>query len=159
MRRPTRRDLPLLFLVLAAVVLVGVVLLRDTGRDDPYEDYCAVVVEHRSELGAALTTGKQQTGLLRALPAFEDLAAASPDDIRADWRIVVERVSGLRDALAAADVDPASYDAAKPPEGLDPAQVKAIEVAADRLAATDMATALSRVQQQARDVCKTPLSL
>ncbi len=159
MRRPTRRDLPLLFLVLTAVVLVGVVLLRDTGRKDPFADYCATVVDHRAELGAALTTGKQQTGLLRSLPAFEELAAAAPDDIRADWRIVVERVRGLRDALAAAGVDPSSYDAAKPPEDLEPAQVKAIESAATRLAAADMATALGRVQQQARDVCKTPLSL
>ncbi|MEV5002066.1 hypothetical protein [Nocardioides sp. LML1-1-1.1] len=159
MRRPGRRDLPLLVLVLAAVVLVGVVVLRDTGREDPFEDYCAAVVDHRSELGAALTTGKQQTGLLRALPAFEDLADKSPEDIRADWRIVVERVSGLRDALAEAGVDPESYDAAKPPEGLDPAQVRAIQTAATRLAAADMATALGRVQQQARDVCKTPLSL
>lgn len=158
MRRPTRRDLPLLFLVLAAVVLVGVVLFRDAGAEDPYEDYCNAVVEHRSELGAALQAG-DQTGLLRALPAFEDLAAEAPDDIRADWRIVVDRVTGLRDALADAGVDASTYDAEKPPAGLTDAQVKAIASAATRLTASDTGTAIGRVQQQARDVCKTPLSL
>lgn len=158
MRRPGRRDLSLLFLVLAGVVLVGVLLFRDTGRDDPYEAYCSAVVDHRSELGAALTAGKE-TGLLRALPAFEDLADKAPDDIRADWRLVVDRVGALRDALTEAGVDPSSYDAAKPPAGLEPAQVKAIETAATQLAAQDTTTAIGRVQQQARDVCKTPLSL
>lgn len=158
MRALSRGDLPLLAVAVAALALTGV-LLFDGGEDDgPYDSYCSAVEEHRSELGSALNAGKE-TGLLRALPAFEDLAAKAPEDIRDEWRIVIDRVRGLQDALDTAGVDAASYDFSKPPADLAADDRKAIEAAATRLGSADTAAALAGVEQQARDVCKSPLSL
>lgn len=158
MRGLSRGDLPLLAVAVVAVGLTGVLLVDGGEDEDPYDAYCSAVEEHRSEIGAALNAGKE-TGLLRALPAFEELAAAAPDDIRDEWRIVIDRVSELEAALDAAGVDAASYDFAKPPADLAADDRKAIETAATRLGSTDTAAALAGVEQQARDVCKSPLSL
>lgn len=158
MRAPTARDLPLVALVVAAAVLVGFLVLRDGGSESRFESYCSAVEEHRAELGAALGAGKE-TGLLRALPVFEDLASKAPDDIEDEWRIVVDRVTELEAALDAAGVDAAAYDFAHPPAGLDAEDREAIATAATRLGSADTAAALTGVEQQARDVCKSPLSL
>lgn len=158
MRRPTRSDLPLVAVVVAVVVVAGFLVLRDTASDDPFASYCAAVEEHRSELGAALGAG-EETGLLRALPVFEDLAAQAPDDIRDEWAVVVDRVGELQAALDAAGVDAAAYDFEKPPAELAAEDREAIETAATRLGSADTASALAGVEQQARDVCKSPLSL
>jgi uncharacterized protein (DUF1778 family) len=58
-----------------------------------------------------------------------------------------------------AHVDPSTYDAKHPPAGVTAAQRQAIAEAATRLGSTSSLTALDAVQQQARDVCHTPLSL
>lgn len=158
MRALSRGDLPLLAVAVLAVALTGVLLVRGGDDDTPYDAYCSAVEEHRSELGSALDAGKE-TGLLRALPAFEDLASKAPEDIRDEWRIVIDRVSELQAALDAAGVDAASYDFARPPADLAADDRKAIETAATRLGSVDTAAALTGVEQQARDVCKSPLSL
>jgi hypothetical protein len=143
----------------AVVALVaGFVLFRTTRDDDPFASYCDEVVAQRDKLGAALAAGAE-TGLIRALPSFQALERKSPDDIRPDWRLVVARISDLEDALAAAGVDAASYDRERPPAGLSQAKKDAIDAAAARLGSQETNTALRRVDQQARDVCKTPLSL
>lgn len=148
----------LVVLLLAVAGVAAYLLVRSDDADDPFADYCDAVVDHREEIGAARSAGAT-TGLLRALPAFEELAEEAPQDIRDEWRTVVDRVRDLRDALDDAGVDAASYDPAKPPEGLTGDQEEAIETAAVRLGADDTAAALAGVEQQARDVCKTPLSL
>ena len=148
----------LLVVGLVAVVVVGLLVLRGRGEDDPFASYCDAVTDHRDDVGAALSAGPT-TGLLRALPSFEALADESPDDIRADWRLVVERVSALKKALDDAGVDAATYSFDQPPTGLPADDKAAIDTAAARLGAADTATALAHVEQQARDVCKTPLSM
>lgn len=158
MRRPTRRDLPLLLVLVLVGGLLAYLLLRQAEPDDPFARYCEEVEEHQAAIGAARSAG-ETTGLIRALPAFEDLAAQAPDDIADEWRIVVSRITDLRDALADADVDPAAYDPEKPPQGVGTADLEAIKVAALRLGSRETAAALTGVEQQARDVCQTPLSL
>ncbi|MBM7520218.1 hypothetical protein [Nocardioides nitrophenolicus] len=154
-----RRILPLV--VVAALVVafaVGLLLVRGSGDDDPFADYCAAVAEHRQDVGAALSAGPT-TGLLRALPSFEALAKESPDDIAGDWRLVVERISALKKALDSAGVDPATYRFDQPPADLPADDKASIDAAAAGLGSADTATALAHVEQQARDVCKTPLSM
>lgn len=158
MRRPRRSDLPILVVIVLVIAVAVVFWVRETGDDDPFADYCSEVEAQRSAVGAALGAG-ERTGLIRALPSFEALADKAPDDISDEWSTVLAKVTALRDALAAADVDPASYDAAKPPQGLDEADRKAIQAAGIGLGSQEMARALAGVQQQARDVCKTPLGL
>ncbi|PWN02783.1 hypothetical protein DJ010_10210 [Nocardioides silvaticus] len=131
--------------------------------DDPYavpdrfEDYCEEVAEQQTAIGQALESGGEATGLIRALPSFEALAEKAPDDIADDWEVVVERIDVLVGALEDAGVDPESYNRRKPPTGLDREQRDAIDAAAVALVSTTTAQAMSSVQQQARDVCKTPL--
>lgn len=145
--------------VVVAVALVGGFLwLRGSDDEDPFASYCSEVESRREQVGAALSAGPQ-VGLIRALPSFEALAAKAPQDIRADWQLVVARVSDLADALSAAGVDAATYDRADPPASVSAEDRQAIDTAAVRLGSRETAAALSRVQQQARDVCKTPLSL
>ena len=150
------------FAVAAAAALL--VALAGCGEDDdPYavpdrfEGYCEEVAEQQAAIGRALESGGEATGLIRALPSFEALAEKAPDDIADDWEVVIERIDGLVGALEDAGVDPASYDRRKPPTGLDREQRDAIDAAAVALVSTTTAQAMSSVQQQARDVCKTPL--
>lgn len=140
---------------------VGLTLLLAGGLagcgEDPVERYCEEVRAQQEPLTEAAATGA--TGLLLALPSFEALRAAAPEDLAAAWTVVVSRVSALDEALDAAGVDPAAYDPAQPPPGLDEEEQAAIDAAASRLLTDAMSEALDSVQQQARDVCKTPLSL
>ncbi|WP_323793536.1 hypothetical protein [Nocardioides sp.] len=124
---------------------------------DGVERYCEEVSEQQLALTEAAASGA--TGLLEALPSFEALRAESPSDIAADWAVVVQRVSVLEEALADADVDPATYDPENPSDDLSDEDQAAIAAAASGLVTPAMVEALGRVQQQARDVCKTPLSL
>lgn len=152
--------------VLAGALLTAVVVAgcgSDVDPDDPagdvperFADYCAVVREEQPTLSEALARGAR-VGLLDALPSFQRLREASPDDLADEWSIVVSRVEVLRDALSDAGVDPATYDPLEPPQDLTDAEIAAIEVGASSVAAEPVQEALDGVEQQARDVCKTPL--
>ena len=72
---------------------------------------------------------------------------------------MIGRLTALQDALKAADVDAATYDAAHPPASLTAAQRRAITAAATAVGGVETVTALNAVQQQARDVCHTPITL
>ncbi len=142
--------------VSTAVGLVLLVVVSACGTD-PVDRYCQEVRTQQKPLteAAAATDG---TGLLQALPSFEALRSRAPEDLVDSWAVVVQRISALRDALAAADVDPAAYDPEDPPDGLSEDDQAAIAGAASGLVTKAMTEALGSVQQQARDVCKTPLS-
>lgn len=149
----------------AAAVLLVAVSGCGSDDDDPYavperfQEYCAEVETHQADIGEALNTGGEATGLIKALPSFEALAAKAPDDIADDWEVVVERIGELVDALDAAGVDPESYDRRDPPAGIDQEQKEAIDAAAVALVSATTGLAMSSVQQHARDVCGTPLLL
>ncbi|MXG90720.1 hypothetical protein [Nocardioides flavescens] len=151
MTRLVARALP------AAVLLLGGAVAGGCG-DDPQAAYCDAVESHRAELGELLGSGGPDA-LLRALPVFRDLAAKAPSDLRDEWRTVVDAVEGLSDALDAAGVDAATYDRDSPPAGVTDAQRDAIDAAAGDLTSPATVTAFEGVQQQAKDVCGTPLSL
>lgn len=142
-------------LLLAALLLAG--LLAGCGGD-PQEEYCEAVKDRQEEL-TEITTSGERTALLEALPVFRDLAAEAPSDIRHEWRQVVSSLEGLEEALDEAGVDPATYDARKPPPGLVEEERQRIEAAAGEVASNRTVEALAGVEQHARDVCKTPLSL
>ena len=144
--------------VLVLVAGAAAVFLATWGDDDPYAAYCSEVEEQQQPLTEAFASG-QTTGLIRALPSFRVLAERAPDDISDDWTVVIDRVEELEAALQAAGVDPESYDRRDPPAGLEPGDKEAIDAAALALVAPDAHDAFANVEQQARDVCQTPLSL
>ena len=125
---------------------------------DRQETYCAAVEEHQQEL-TRITTGGQRDALLRALTIFKDLEAKAPADVTDEWQQVVGRIEDLDEALRAADVDPSTYDPDDPPAGLGDEDRARIEAAARELASGPTRQALTDLDQQARDVCHTPLSL
>jgi hypothetical protein len=120
--------------------------------------YCDRVTEHQVQLGEITSSG-DRTALIKALPIFEDLRAAAPDDVADDWQLVVTRVRALNTALSDAHVDPATYDPKHPPPGLSTEDRRRIRTAAAELAAADTQDALARVQQEVLDVCHTPLEM
>lgn len=137
----------------------------ESSDDDPYaiperfQAYCEEVEDRQVQISDALASGGETSGLIRALPSFEALAAKAPDDIADDWDVVVDRIHDLVDALDAAGVDADDYDRRDPPAGLEPDDKAAIDAAATALVSATTGRAMSSVQQQARDVCKTRLAL
>ena len=142
-------------LAVLAAVSVPVV---GCGDDDPFEAYCKEVKAQRESLSEDLASDTG-TSLIDALPEFEQLQDKSPDDLKDEWDTVTTRIGDLVEALEDAGVDPATYDHRKPPAGLTADEVDAIEAAARALATPEMKAALDGVEQQARDVCKTPMTL
>lgn len=138
-------------LLVLATVAVGC-------SDDPYADYCEVVTDNQEELTGIIGDGGSDV-LLRALPIFRELEDAAPSDIRDDWKIVVSGLTALESALEDADVDPATYDREALPEGVSDEERDRIDAAAQDLRSADSVAAYTAVEQQARDVCKTPLRL
>lgn len=150
-RRPTRLPIAVVAGLVLAVGLAGC-------SGDPYEDYCDAVVEHRQELSETLGEGGP-AALLEARPTFEVLHEKAPDDIADDWQVVVNALTGLEEALQDAGVDPASYDRESPPAGLTSEEQGRIDAAAADVGSERTRNALQAVEQQARDVCHTPLTL
>jgi hypothetical protein len=139
--------------VAVVLLLVG---LATTGCGDQQDKYCDAVKDHRQELGSVLGDGSADA-LLDALPILRDLADQAPDDIRDEWKTVIDAVEGLQQALEDAGVDPATYDRDHPPAGLSQADKDDIDAAARELTSEQTVSAFSGVDQQAKDVCGTPL--
>ena len=143
-----------LVLALAVTLLAGVL----AGCGSEQDAYCDAVTDHQQEL-SDIVGGGEPDALLQALDAFHDLEDTAPSDIADEWQQVVSSVEGLQEALDDAGVDPATYDRSRPPAGLTDEQRKAIDAAASRLGSAETAQALQDLDQQARDVCHTPLTL
>lgn len=152
--------------IVAGVLVVAMVGAAGLGaltfldeEEDPFETYCSEVEEQREPLGEALAAGGDSAGLILALPIFRELMERSPDDLADEWSTVVANVQELADVLEDAGVDPATYDRADLPEGVTTAEREQIDQAAIALGSPAMRDAMAGVQQQARDVCGTPLVL
>ena len=145
----------LVLAVVAAVITVFLVTRDDAG---PYGDYCAEVQAQQRPLTEAAALGAPQA-LLVALPSFVRLSDRAPGDLVDEWAVVVQRITALSDALDEAGIEAATYDPDKPPADLTSADQARLTAAASGLLTVSMKLALDSVQQQARDVCKTPLSL
>jgi hypothetical protein len=142
----------------AAALLLVAGLAVAACADDPEADYCNAVEERQQALGEVLAAG-DQAALLEALPIFRELAKEAPSDIRDEWQTVIGALTALEEALEDAGVDPATYERNNPPPGLSQEEKDRIDAAAAELANPRTSKALSGVEQQARDVCQTPLFL
>ena len=141
-----------------ALVTVASVVFLLAGCADQKEKYCDTVEDHQQELGEVLGDGTPDA-LLKALPIFRDLRDEAPEDIRDEWKTVIDALEGLQQALEDAGVDAATYDREHPPEGVSQDDRDAIDAAARELTSDATVTAFSGVDQQAKDVCGTPLQI
>ena len=147
---PPRRNRP----SRTAALLLAASLLTGCGGDD----YCGAVEEHQAELTDESASGSP-AALLEALPVFRDLQEQAPDDILDDWETFLDPLTELDEALEAADVEPATYDPENLPADLTDEERERIEAAGAALADPAVVAAFDGVQQQAKDVCHTPMSI
>ncbi|MBI2246086.1 MAG: hypothetical protein HYU55_19760 [Nocardioides sp.] len=140
--------------LLAVAVLLPLLAACGSGPDD----YCAAVKDHQQELSDLVGSGAPDA-LLKALGPFRDLRDHAPEDITDEWQQVVGRIEALAEALDDAGVDPATYDRDHPPAGVSAADKARIDAAAAQLGSGTTLRALQDLDQQARDVCRTPLTL
>ena len=141
---------------LVPVLVLALVPLAGCG--DPKDDYCSAVKEHQEPLSKIISDGRQDS-LIRALDIFKDLQSKAPSDVSDEWQQLVSRIEALDTALQDAGVDPASYDRQKPPAGLSTDDKARIDAAARELGSEETLQALQSLDQEARDVCQTPLTL
>src|SRR5688572_19709555 len=139
---------------LTAALLLAAALLTGCGG----EDYCGAVEEHQAELTDVTASGSR-AALLEALPIFRDLQGRAPDDIQDEWRTFLDPLAELDDALQAAGVDPAAYDPGNLPADLTDEERERIEAAGMALGDPAVVAAFDGLQQQAKDVCHTPMSI
>ena len=139
-------------------LLAVVALLAGCSEDpeDVWADYCEVVRERQAELSEIMAE-ESPTTLLRALPIFRDLSEEAPSDISDDWTVLIDAIEQLQGALDDAGIEASAYDPERPPEDLTEEGRAAIERAAAELLDPRTDAAFQTVDQQARDVCKTPL--
>ena len=143
-------------LSLVVAVLVAGPLLAGCASDQ--ERYCEAVEEHQAEL-SEITAGGGQAALLDALDIYRELQDRAPRDLTDEWKQVVRTLERLDEALSDAGVDAASYDPKKPPEEVTAEQQEEIAAAASEVGSIATREALAGVEQQARDVCQTPLTV
>lgn len=74
--------------VAAAVTVALLPVVAGCGRG---QSYCDRVHDHQSDLGS-IARGADSAALLQALPIFEDLRDAAPDDVADDWQLLVGRI-------------------------------------------------------------------
>ena len=144
--------------LLAAALLVPLLSSLLAGCGSEQDDYCGAVKDHQAELSDIVGSGDPDA-LLKALGIFRDLQDKAPGDITDEWQQLVTSVEGLQEALQDAGVDPATYDRSDPPTGLSAEDRARIDAAAKALGSGTTLRALQDLDQQARDVCKTPLTL
>ena len=123
-----------------------------------HDDYCDAVEEHQEELAEILgerRARRADRGARRSSGSSQDKA---PDDIPTSGR-TSSAARRLEDALEDAGVDPATYDRDDPPAGLTDEEKDRDRRRGQELAAPRRRARSQDVEQQARDVCKTPLTL
>ena len=121
------------------------------------EKYCDEVKAQQQRL-TELAANPDPATIFAVLPPYQALAAKAPDDIKDEWATVIDRYQQLRSALSDAHVSPQQYAGNTWRQGLSKEQVNGILRAAAGLVDPQTQDALNDVQQQARDVCQTPLS-
>ena len=123
---------------------------------DREPDYCGRVVQRSDQVQAG---GGVMQNLVAGLPELRDLADAAPSDLRDEWQVVVNAVDGMRQAFADTGVDPSTSDLSALPDTVTADQRARLKAAASRLLSPEVAQAVDGIQQQALDVCHTPLEL
>jgi hypothetical protein len=140
--------------VLAVCCLVG---LLTSGCKSDTERYCDEVKAQQQRL-TELAADPDPVKIFDVLPPYQALAAKAPDDIKDEWATVIDRYQQLQSALEDAGVSAQAYADNTWRKGLSQEQVNGVLRAAAGLVDPSTRDALNGVQQQARDVCLTPLS-
>lgn len=140
-----------------AVALGVAAVLLTACSDDRTGGYCETVEEHQVEL-SDLAASTEPRAVFELLGPYRDLRDEAPRDLRDEWSQVIRRIEALESALDEAGVDPSTYDSKTTLDSLPAAERTAIQGAARDLGDEATVAAMAGIEQQALDVCKTPLS-
>lgn len=138
----------------AAVALRG---CSGAERAGPGSDYCEAVQENQAAL-SDIAASTESGAVFEAVEHYRDLADEAPADLRDEWSQVIKRIEALAATLDEADVDPADYDPETTLKSLPADERRAIAGAARDLGDVTTVQAMAGIEQQALDVCKTPLN-
>lgn len=125
------------------------------------ESYCAELRDQQEAL-AELALGSRDPGpelYPDLLGIWRELQEEAPDDLADEWATLVFSMEGFLEAVQRAGATPESFDPDRPPPAATESEVAAARDAAEDLVSPRVFTAAESVQQHARDVCKTDLSL
>lgn len=140
-----------------AVALGVAAVLLTACSDDGTSGYCETVEEHQVEL-SDLAASTEPGAVFELLGPYRDLRDEAPRDLRDEWSQVIRRIEALESALDEAGVDPSTYDSKTTLDSLPATERTAIQGAARDLGDEATVAAMAGIEQQALDVCKTPLS-
>ncbi len=152
-RRGRRVVVPLLVLALTASTAAC-----GAGEE---EDYCAAFLERRQELSdlagqqaEAAASGGSVDVLTPTLSAFEELRALAPADLQDEWDTLVFAYRDLAEAVETSGVDPAEFRVGEVPEGLAPADRRALARVASKLGAPRVVGAADGIEGYSAQVCE-----
>jgi hypothetical protein len=143
----------LLGIVAALVLVAGGVTWWLVAREP---DYCGQVAERSAKVQEG---GGVMQNVVEGLPQLQELADAAPSDLKDEWQVVVNAIDGMRQAFIDTGVDPTTSDLSQLPDTVTAEQRQRLKAAASKLVSPGVQAAVNGIQQQALDVCHTPLEL
>jgi hypothetical protein len=146
----------------APLALAGAVMLVSSlaacGGDDSGSAYCKDLKQAASTFDD-LDSG-DIGGLETAFTAFHDLADEAPGDVKAEWKVLEDGISGVEKALDDAGIkfsDMEKIQANELPEGVDPTKLQGLASSFTALSDEKFSDAADTIQVHARDVCDVEL--
>jgi hypothetical protein len=125
------------------------------GCGNGVQDYCGAL----SADNAVFVDDGTGVGLLNHLPELKSLAGRAPDDLTAQWQIVLRALQGLHDAITKAGLRPGQFVNGNPPASVSASARASIAAAASQVSQPDVVDAFNGIDQEAKDVCKLQLGL
>lgn len=143
-------------LALVTAVLIGSTLAACGGGPDGA--YCDDLTSAASAFEDI--DGGDVAKLDGAFDTFHDLAAEAPEDIKDDWKVVDDAISGVEKALADADLkfsDLPQVQAGELPEGADATKLQGLSTSFSALSDEKFVEASTAIDTHATDVCELEL--
>ncbi|WP_067441486.1 hypothetical protein [Nocardioides jensenii] len=141
-------------------LVLAVLLLVTAGCGDPSPDearktYCAQVKKDADEITRIVDEGGAGAAL-QVLPKLEELADLAPRDLTDEWQTYLNALHGWRDALDDTGLEPSDVDEGLPRD-LSREDRRRLLGAISEVQGPEVKQAAEGIEQQALDVCGTPL--
>ncbi len=147
--------------VLGPALVTALVTALLVGCSSQESDYCAALKDQKATFTKLADDAAQEGSdyLTTALTLFETMRAEAPDSLRDEWDTVVFAWSDLIETLRDVGIDPRGFDPSKRPDGVSVQEFNQVKQVAAKLSSLRVRDAVGGINEQARDVCKTDLSL
>jgi hypothetical protein len=151
--------IPMSFPGKASAVVLAALLLGSLsacgGGDGPDSDYCKDLEAAAPKFAALRTNDTAQ--LEDVFKASHQLAAEAPGDVKDDWKVLDEGMTGIENALKQAGIkfsDFAELQQGKIPEGVDIEKLQGLPAKFQKLDSPAFDKASKNIGRHAKDVCK-----